>query len=230
MAIKVRPNIVTNSLALYLDAANTKSYPRSGTTWNDLSGNRNNGTLVNGPVFSGANGGCIVFDGVDDNTTTTYSNPGGNNTTQIIWYKWNGVLQAKVLSYLGNSSNAGFGFYINNGANSGATGDKVSVLYGGAFYNALDTGTTFGTLVSNVYTQLVLTRDTLTTRLYQNAVLLGSTTRTPNNNNNSLSFSLGDAVVAAAGSYSIVEFYNRCLTDAEIQQNYNATKTRFGLT
>ncbi len=60
------PNIITNGLILELDAANRKSYPGSGTTWTDLSGNGNTGTLTNGPTFSSANGGSIVFDGVDD--------------------------------------------------------------------------------------------------------------------------------------------------------------------
>jgi hypothetical protein len=60
------PNIVTDGLVLYLDAANQKSYPGTGTTWNDLSGNGNNGTLVNGPTFNSDNNGSIVFDGVDD--------------------------------------------------------------------------------------------------------------------------------------------------------------------
>ena len=59
-------NIVTNGLVLFLDANNTNSYPGSGTSWYDLSGNGNTGTLTNGPTFSGENGGTIVFDGVDD--------------------------------------------------------------------------------------------------------------------------------------------------------------------
>jgi len=60
------PKIVTDGLVLALDAGNTKSYPGSGTTWFDRSGNARNGTLTNGPTFSSANGGSIVFDGVDD--------------------------------------------------------------------------------------------------------------------------------------------------------------------
>ena len=59
------PRIVTDGLVLYLDAANNRSYPGTGTTWSDLVGS-NNGTLNNGPTFSGANGGSIVFDGSDD--------------------------------------------------------------------------------------------------------------------------------------------------------------------
>ena len=61
------PNsIIDDGLVLYLDAANTKSYPGSGTTWTDLSGNGNNGTLENGVGYNSGNGGSLVFDGVDD--------------------------------------------------------------------------------------------------------------------------------------------------------------------
>jgi hypothetical protein len=69
MAGNVAPNIITDGLVLYLDAANTKSYVSGSTAWNDLVGT-NNGTLVNGPTFSSANGGSIVFDGVDDYAIT----------------------------------------------------------------------------------------------------------------------------------------------------------------
>jgi hypothetical protein len=59
-------NIVKDGLILDLDAAKRDSYPGTGTTWNDISGNQNNGTLVNGPTFNSGNGGSIVFDGVND--------------------------------------------------------------------------------------------------------------------------------------------------------------------
>ena len=56
-----------------LDAADKNSYIGSGTVWNDVSGNGNNGTLTNGPTFSNANGGCIVFDGVDEYVNVPYN-------------------------------------------------------------------------------------------------------------------------------------------------------------
>ena len=55
------------NMLLYLDAANSTSYPKSGTTWYDLSGNANTGTLTNGPTYNSNNLGNIVFDGTDDN-------------------------------------------------------------------------------------------------------------------------------------------------------------------
>lgn len=55
MAAHGGPNIVEDGLVLYLDAANKKSYPGSGTVWKDLSGNGNDGTLTNGPTFGSTN-------------------------------------------------------------------------------------------------------------------------------------------------------------------------------
>lgn len=66
MAFSFSPRAVTNGLILSLDAANTRSYPGSGTVWTDLSRSGINGTLTNGPTFNTANGGNIVLDGTDD--------------------------------------------------------------------------------------------------------------------------------------------------------------------
>jgi surface protein len=217
---------------LNLDAGNPLSYSGTGTLWTDLSVYGNNGTLVNNPTFDSANGGSIVFDGVNQYMTTLL-NSSANNTTSIIWYKWNGVNKATSLTYLGISSSTGLGFYINNGTNTNTAGNKISVLYGGAYYNALTTGTLFGTLVSGVYTQLTLTRDGSSTYLYQNGVFLGATTRTPNNSTSNLSFNLGTDVIVGfppfGGAVPLIQFYNRALTSTEVLANYNATKGRFGL-
>jgi hypothetical protein len=60
------PGVVTTNLSMFLDAGNASSYPGSGTAWTDLSGNSRNGTLTNGPTYTSADGGSIVFDGTDD--------------------------------------------------------------------------------------------------------------------------------------------------------------------
>ena len=90
MAISYNPSSVTSGLVLCLDAGNTKSYPGSGTTWTDLSGNGNTGTLTNGPTYSSANGGSFVFDGTDD-----YASISGSITvsevTFSVWLKRNGT-------------------------------------------------------------------------------------------------------------------------------------------
>ena len=75
-------NVVTDGLVLYLDAGNDSSYLGSGTNWFDLSGNGNNGTLVNGVGFSAEEGGSLIFDGSDDFIETTYTP--GNISSQTI--------------------------------------------------------------------------------------------------------------------------------------------------
>ncbi len=71
MATNYNPSIVTDGLKVCFDAANPKSYPGSGTTWYDLSGNDNHGTLLNEPSFSSDKGGCFVFDGTNDRISFT---------------------------------------------------------------------------------------------------------------------------------------------------------------
>ena len=66
MGVFAGPEIVEDGLVLALDAGNTKSYPGSGTTWTDLSGNGNNGSLVNGVGYNSGNLGSLSFDGVND--------------------------------------------------------------------------------------------------------------------------------------------------------------------
>ena len=88
-------NIVTNGLVLYLDAANYQSYVSGSTTWYDLSGNNNSGSLINGPTYNSGNAGSIVFDGIDDyflrtdsllkNYTTITANIWMNVTSSNTW-------------------------------------------------------------------------------------------------------------------------------------------------
>jgi hypothetical protein len=75
MAGSSGPDLVQDGLILALDAADKNSYKGTGTLWNDLSGNVNNGTLTNGPSFNNSNGGTISFDGTDDYVSIT------NNST-----------------------------------------------------------------------------------------------------------------------------------------------------
>jgi hypothetical protein len=74
MSVAGGPDIIQDGLVLTLDAADRNSYVGSGTTWRDLSGQNNNGTLLNGPTFNSSNGGNILFDGADDTTQITETN------------------------------------------------------------------------------------------------------------------------------------------------------------
>ena len=65
MSTRYNPSIVRDNLTLYVDAANTKSYSGSGTTWTDISSKNHDGTLTNGPTFSSDNLGYLLFDGTN---------------------------------------------------------------------------------------------------------------------------------------------------------------------
>ena len=87
-------NVVTDGLVLALDAANTKSYPGSGTTWRDMSGNNITGSLTNGPTFNSANGGSIVFDGTNDSVIMADNSALNTQTPSVeVWIKTNATNQ-----------------------------------------------------------------------------------------------------------------------------------------
>ena len=110
MGLSHSPRIVTDGLVFCVDAGDKMSYPGAGTTWTDLSKNRNNGTLTNGPTFDSANGGSIVFDGTDD-----YVNFGSQtwdistNLTIDFFIKFNTLNSAAYYTMFS------FGGYISNG-------------------------------------------------------------------------------------------------------------------
>ena len=98
MGIFRGPNIVRSGLVLALDAADKNSYPGTGTTWKDLSGNSYNGTLTNGPTFNSNNRGSIVFDGVDDQIDLGNLDIVGGATaaTWEVWFKATSISQAST--------------------------------------------------------------------------------------------------------------------------------------
>lgn len=232
MAINVRPGIVTNGLVLNLDAANIKSYPKSGTTWRDLSGLNNNGTLTNGPTFNSNNNGSMVFDGVDD-----YVNCGniGDYTTRTYtlsawFYPRFDFLDGgrSIITKTTNCSTAEF--YLEYGR----VANKIIFLTRDDL-----TLTSTNTYLKNNWHHAVLTRanngnGTYTSILYVNGLLDNTVTvnyaGTGGSGNLTLGVSFGcTAIGYFNGSISNVQIYNRALSASEVQQNYNATKTRFGL-
>ena len=81
------PNYITTNLALYLDAGNLSSYPGSGTTWNDLSGNGYVGTLNGGVTYDPTNGGSLVFNGSTGYVLTNYTQTNVTQYTISVWFK-----------------------------------------------------------------------------------------------------------------------------------------------
>lgn len=211
-------NIVTNGLVLYLDAANTKSYISGSTIWNDLSKNYLNGTLVNGPTYNSSNGGSIVFDGTND-----YINCGNSsvlNLTDItisVWYKTTAT---------GNQILVGKSYLTSYYLNVAPAANSFSLWTNGGF---LGSGT-ITTLGNGNWHNIVGTMSGVDKKIYYDGALVNSGTGTSNVDSNPLY--IGSSPVAANvfnGSIANVLLYSRALSTEEIQQNFNTSKTRFGL-
>ena len=209
-------NIVSNGLVLYLDASNTKSYVSGSTTWNDVSRNGNNGTLINGPTFNSANGGNIVFDGTNDfvsgSCTTVNANVG---MTTFIWVRTT-ITSPQVFFSHTSGANNGFRLEIDGG--------QFLLTFGGvANYSS-------GNSVSDGnWKQLVVTTVGTTGRIYINGNLVASpTVGTMQGTPNQFVIS-GSTIRFLNGNVASVILYNRALSAAEVLKNYNATKSRFGL-
>ena len=226
MATKYSPKTVTNGLVLSLDAANTKSYPKSGTTWTDLSGNSNTGTLTNGPTFSAGNMGGIVFDGVDDYcrvqnfTSMNVQGPG----TVTYWGKF---------SNLGSSGVHKTALTITNGLGTGALQVGLRDAQGIVWKSGGVTLLSYNTPTLNRITQWTLTFDNSNLQMYIDGILTNSTTSAVAQTATAADFYLAtfrtDALEAFSGTIYSSAVYNRVLTASEVLQNYNATKSRFGL-
>ena len=238
--------IVTNGLVLNLDAAKTDSYPGTGTTWRDLSGNSNNGTLTNGPTFSGiGKQASIVFDGVDDyvNLGDKY---GFNNATFSYggWFYFNGISQNGVV--IGKRNDDPFNQYnmaIANDARSGGNGTKLACFanpdpgttghnnymtfnydlapFGAGWYHAI-------VVINNANQYLYVNGQNVlsSTKNYS-----GGTFLVPGKNLyiGALNVNSNPAAFWKSSFIPVIHIYNKALTAQEVTQNFNALRGRYGI-
>ena len=226
MATKYSPKIVTNGLVLSLDAANNKSYPGSGTTWSDLSGNSYNGTLTNGPTFSTANMGSIVFDGTNDYISIPHAfNISSGGVTFNIWFKLTSTGWSPLIgdwtgpySFLIQVYNGALNISIRNSAQTDLIvlanpSINTNVIYNLQF--AYDKTTKIGSSYING-----ILNDTKTSGQADSAIA-----------NTSNAWSIGlkqDTGNVISGNVYLCNIYNRSLSATEVLQNYNVAKNRFG--
>lgn len=223
MSAGFNPKIVTNGLVLHLDAANIKSYPRSGTAWADISGRGNNGTLVNGPTFSSLNIGRISFDGTNDRVNLVASsdfNFGTGDMAIECWVTWDGT-------YVGT----GRSIYSTGGSGSL---DQIGIFEGaGVYFGGVSNNVAANYPVANAWSHIVATRIGTTIRIYINKVETASGTQ---------SSAIGSSVVNPTigirtdnnhpwlGNISMFRIYKgKGLTTTEIAQNFESHRGRFGL-
>jgi hypothetical protein len=228
MAGSTGPDIVTDGLVLAVDAANKKSYPGSGTTWNDLSGNAINGTLTNGPVFSTANVGIIDFDGSND-YIQLQSDGTGTFNNQIfslgMWFKVDSLASYNVLfsydytahsapyyaTHLRLETSGRIRFHWNNGAN-----------------RSMFTAT--GVIVADTWYNIYITFKSGKQQIFLNGTLIKSATLSDTITFYNQEVWIGRSNFSSGytnGKITLFNYYNRELSAAEILQNYNATKSRF---
>jgi hypothetical protein len=232
MAYFHSPQIVKDGLVLLLDAANPKSYPGSGTTWFDKSGNSNNGTLTNGPTFDSGNGGSIVFDGVDDRITISPSSLINNLTTNFTFQafvRFNTSGGQYGIFTKGSNFTEGWTVYLREGPQFSLIGYNTSNVSSG-----LLAATTSGGISVNNWYHVTYTYNQSVVVSYINGVQSTTSNYSQTFSSVGTNPTIGhDANLGNPdywpGNISNVTLYNRALTAAEILQNYNATKGRFGL-
>ena len=223
------PPIVTNGLVLALDAANTKSYPGSGTTWNDLSGNGNNGTLTNGPTYSSANSGVIVFDGTNDYASFTPINMSGTQISFTAFVKPIGFGTGNNINSIvrkGDASNA-----VTPSNYVFALRDSRIAM---GVQNAVDSDTPAGntTLTANQWYYLAASWNGTSISFYVNGGSDGNVALSSIILEDGRSTFVGGRTGSLDifnGNIASVQMYNRVLSSQEVQQNYNAQKSRFNL-
>lgn len=233
MSIAYNTSVVRSGLVLQLDAANVKSYPGTGTTWTDISGNSNTGALVNGPTFNNGNKGSIAFDGIDDYASNVYQIPNNFDFSVNFWMYFTDVTNAdRGIITTWDTSWKGFGIctytlspgYLRSWTNDGAGGGMNWVL--------------LSTLVNQwTHVALTYTFSTKTQRGYINSDLKNSESLGSAITHSALQIARGgqngsqqlSLYPPAKMNMSTIFIYNRVLTAAEIAQNFNATRGRYGI-
>jgi hypothetical protein len=214
------PGVVGGSI-LYLDAGNTASYPGSGTTWYDLSGNGNNATLVNGVSFDGGNGGSLSFDGSNDYVSNTLSNPGSLPILFDFWINSNTSTPVGIFDSAPNQQ------YVLRNYDPG----QVEWWSDNPQVDLNITASTW-TNITIQYSFSVSTLNRIIT-YYKNGTLISTTTGTTPSNYGWSSLVFGNINGGSGGSYSgkisIIKIYNRALSASEVLQNFNADRGRFGI-
>lgn len=221
-----KESIVTRGLVFHVDAADRTSFSPGSGVWKDLTGNGNDGTLINGPTFDFGNGGSIVFDGANDyvhNTNYTNSNtPSGSISCWL--YPDSGGNNDQMVVNIGGTTTLGASRIIRlfNNQWSWATYGSTPQDWNG-----------IASISFNTWSYIVGVWEGTSLNFYINTTRY-STTRTGVITPTGTTFRAGSAVWDASnrpytGKIGLVQIYNRALSPSEITQNYNALKGRFGL-
>lgn len=232
------PNIVDNGLVLYLDAGNVKSYASGSTTWLDKSGNNYVAILNNGPTFNTGSNGSLVLDGTDDYAYVSASFASYSNFTVSFWININTLLNHRGIFCIKNAADS-TDYNSNNYAihtiTNGYFGMECNNMFAG---NTSRNNTVINQKISQC--TVVCNQSANLITYYLNGVADGtqaiSSTVTFSDHNllflGCRQFSatgVGNYQNPLAGTVYNYLFYNRALTAEEVQQNFNAQRSKFGI-
>lgn len=224
-------SIVRSGLVLHLDAANRKSYSGSGTTWSDLSGSGNNGTLVNGVTYNTSNNGYFIFDGVNDlyqidNFPFSFTS---NSFTISFWFR-----------LITTNTNVGI-FRIASGSpfNTGGIGtaarirtDRFEFTCADGIGSGIRLQGPFNISLNSWYNYVfTFDRANLTASIFRNSVFeLSQSYAGEISTATTYDLQIGrDGDGFSNTNVSNFTVYNRVLSTPEIQQNFNALRGRYGV-
>jgi hypothetical protein len=221
------PDLIQDGLVLCLDAGDRNSYQSGSLSWFDLSGNNNSGSLVNGPTFNTGSLGSIVFDGTNDYVQVNAVN--SSYFTLSVWAKWTQFFSSNQgHSLVSNNTSTSNGYMLYQSTEFPYNRVKIFVVT--TTLQALDITSLLST---NVWYNIVGTYNGSFIRLYLNGILDSSTSQTGITVSNPSSLIIGKVSYGNSyfnGDIASTQIYNRALSAQEILQNYNAYKSRFGLT
>ena len=222
------PDLIQDGLVLCLDAGDRNSYQSGSLSWFDLSGNNNSGSLVNGPTFNTGSLGSIMLDGIDDYIS-------GSNLPTLL--KGSTTFTISIWIYptnLNNTDTSGTGYRTV----VDTPGRQLSLWIGtegkGQYYGL--GGSTYAYTTNfnwenNKWQMITIIADTSNGRIIKNNNVISQNILNGGSFTQQLTFgnnpSTGGSFIQ--GNYGLIQMYNRVLSASEIQQNYNAQKSRFGL-
>jgi hypothetical protein len=218
------PGIVTTNLSMFLDAGNSSSYPGSGTDWTDLSGNSRNGTLTGGPTYTSADGGSIVFDGTNDFVQCSGSIT-ATAATFVTWIRRNGTQSDyDGIIYSRGATATGIQFF--------GTTNRIAYTWN----NAVNTYTWNSGLTLPDLTWCMIavsvTSSSATAYLCQSSGITSATNTVSHTSTTLNDIKIGQDDLGGrffTGNIATAMIYDRALSAAEITQNFNAQRGRFGL-
>lgn len=227
MGLSHSPSIVTNGLVLCLDAGNTKSYPGSGTTWRDLSGRGNTDVTLSNTTFVGGSIPYLDFNGTSSYGYNFTANNGlttGNTATIILW------VYPSTTQPDGNYSGM---FALGNKSCTGQT-LLFSMQVNRTLTMAKWCDDSYSSIApaANTWSMVSLVKNGASTRFGINASTFNDAANTGTQN-----FAGDDLTIGCtdnpgryfSGRIASVVLYNSALTDAQLQQNFNALRGRFGI-